>query len=255
MAPRARREARDRSAIGALLREYRRTGDPGLREQIVLAHTDLVRYLARRFADRGEPFEDLLQAAQVGLLHAVDRYDPDREVQFVTYATATIIGEIKRHFRDKTWSVHVPRRLREVNNRLMHAVEHLTASLGRSPTIEELAGDVGVPFEEAVEALEVGHAYSPVSLDAEVGAGRGEDATTLREHLGHEDPGFARLEDTQTIESVLRRLPAREQAVIRMRYYEERSQADIARELGISQMHVSRIQRDALRRLRELMVT
>lgn len=247
-----KRRARSPSAAGELLRRYAKTHDPQLREQIVLAHADLTAYLARRFAFRGEPFEDLHQVAQIGLLNAIDRFDLTRGVQFVTYATTTIVGEIKRYFRDKSWSVHVPRRLRELNNRLMRTLERLTMSLGRSPTVQELAGEVGVSLEEAIEALEVGRAYSPASLDAESSAGDDEEALPLREYVGSEDIELGRMEDRHTIEGALRRLPEREQAILRMRYYEQRSQADIAQKMGISQMHVSRLQRDGLRRLRQL---
>jgi RNA polymerase sigma-B factor len=239
------------SAIAEMLREFHLSRDAALREQIALAHTDLVRYLARKFAFRGEPLEDLTQVAQIGLLNAIDRYDPNRGVQFVTYATTTIVGEIKRYFRDKSWSVHVPRRLRELNNQLMRALSTLSATGGRSPTVAEMAQAVGVSFEEAVEALEVGRAYNPASLDADAGVGDDDDAAPLKDYIGGVDPELGRLENRHTVEDALRRLAEREQLVLRMRYYEERSQAEIARRLGISQMHVSRIQREALRKLRE----
>lgn len=243
-------KARNEQASRELLQTYARTRDRQVRERLALEYQDLARYLARKFAFRGEPLEDLVQVAHIGLLHAIDRYDPDRGVQFITYATTTIVGEIKRHFRDKSWSVHVPRRLRELNNVLMRTVEQLSAERGRSPTLQELADAVGVSFEDAVEALEVGRAYNPVSLDAEVGSADDEDAATLKDYLGGVDPNLGRMEDRHTVEAALARLPERDRTVLRMRYYEERSQADIARHLGISQMHVSRIQREALRRLR-----
>jgi RNA polymerase sigma-B factor len=247
-----RRSASAANDVAALLQEFHASRDAALREQIALTHGALVRYLARKFAFRGEPLEDLVQVAHIGLLNAIDRYDPNRGVQFVTYATTTIVGEIKRYFRDKSWSVHVPRRLRELNNQLMRALSTLSATGGRSPTVAEMAQAVGVSFEEAVEALEVGRAYNPVSLDADVGASEEDDAAPLKDYLGGIDPELGRLEDRHTVEDALRRLPDREQTVLRMRYYEELSQAEIARRLGISQMHVSRIQREALRRLREV---
>jgi RNA polymerase sigma-B factor len=234
----------------ALFVEYARTRDPAIREQLHLAHVALAAFLARRFAYRGEPLEDISQVAQLGLLQAIDRFDPEREVEFSTYATATIVGEIKRYFRDKTWSVHVPRRLRERNNALMRALDTLTGTLGRSPTIQELADVAGVSFEDAVEILEVGLAYSPASLDAEVRNAEQEEASSLLEYLGTDDPAIAHAEDQQTLEKALRRLPEREQLIIRLRYYDDYSQAEIAKRLGISQMHVSRLQRQALNRLR-----
>lgn len=252
MAARTKPGEQDREALRRLFRKHWHTRDPALREQLVLAHTGLATYLARKFANRGEPLEDIIQVAQVGLLGAVDRYDPTRGIEFTTFATATIVGEIKRHFRDKLWSVHVPRRLRELNNALMRTVEGLAQRLGRSPTIPEIAEEAGVPFEDVVAALEVGQAYSPASLDAEPAGGGDEPATSLMDYLGHEDPELGHLENRHTLEESLRSLPEREQMVLRMRYYEERPQVEIARRLGISQMHVSRIQREALRRLREM---
>ncbi len=250
MAARPRQKPRDQHVPRELFLEYARSRDPAIRERLLLAHSALAAYLARRFAYRGEPLEDLVQVAQIGLLQAIDRYDPTREVEFSTYAAATIVGEIKRYFRDKTWSVHVPRRLRERNQALMRAVDNLTASLGRSPTLPELADAVGVSFEDAVETLEVGLAYSPASLDAEVGNAEGDEPSSLLDYVGTEDPELAHTENRHTIEEALSTLPEREQAIVRMRYYEERSQSEIAQRLGISQMHVSRLQRQALRRLR-----
>ncbi len=247
------RTARSGDALSRLFRKYQRARDPAIRERLILAHSGLAKYLARKFAGRGEPLEDLVQVAHVGLLQAVDRFDPTRGVKFTTYATATIVGEIKRHFRDKAWSVHVPRRLREVNNALMQAVDRLSARLGRSPTIAEIAEHAGVSFEDAVEALEVGHAYNPVSLDAEQSRGPEEEASTLADAIGGVDPEFGRLETRFTLEAALTALPEREQTILRLRYAEERSQAEIARQLGISQMHVSRIQRTALSRLRAML--
>lgn len=234
-----------------LFLRYWHTRDPAVREELVLAYGGLASYLARKFGYRGEPLEDLQQVAQVGLLNAIDRFDPTRGMEFSTYATETIVGEIKRHFRDKTWMVHVPRRLRELNNSLMRVVDTLTTRLGRSPTIAEIAEHAGVSFEDTVEALEVGRAYNPVSLDAEVG-GAEEDAAALRDQVGVQDPALATLEDRSTVEQALQRLPQREQSVLRMRFYQELSQAEVARRLGISQMHVSRLQRDALQRMRAL---
>jgi len=249
MAGSAKREALSLESSRELFREYARTKDLEVRERLVLAHMGLAKYLAGKFAYRGEPVEDLIQVAQVGLLQAIDRYDPARGVAFSTYATATIVGEIKRYFRDKTWAIHVPRRLRELNNSLMRAVDRLSASLGRSPTIGEIAEDSGVPFEDILEALEVGRAYNPASLEADIGGDGHEDGASLSDYIGAEDPELRRTDDRHTIEEALASLPDRERTIVRMRYYEERSQVEIAKHLGISQMHVSRIQREALRRL------
>lgn len=232
--------------------QYWHTRDRGIREELALTYGGLASYLARKFAYRGEPLEDLLQVAQIGLLNAIDRFDPTRGMAFSTYATETIVGEIKRYFRDKSWTVHVPRRLRELNNTLMRVVDSLTMRLGRSPTIGEIAEDARVSFEDAVQALEVGRAYNPLSLDAETGGAGEDDAAPLRDQVGLDDPALGGLEDRRTVEVALQHLPEREQSVLRMRFYEELSQAEVARRLGISQMHVSRVQREALRRMKAL---
>jgi RNA polymerase sigma-B factor len=246
------RKAQDKAALRELFVKFAETHDPAIREELILSYSSLAAYLARKFANRGEPIEDLTQVAHIGLLKAVDRFDPTRGIEFTTYATVTIVGEVKRHFRDKFWTVRVPRRLRELNNSLMKSVESLSQRLGRSPTIPEIAEETGVPFEEVVEAFELGRAYNPASLDAELAEGDEDHGTSLMDYLGEEDQELIRLEDRHTLEDALRSLPERQHEILRLRYYEGMSQADIARKLGISQMHVSRIQREALKRLREL---
>lgn len=252
MGTRPHRKNHDRGALRERFRQFAETRDAALREELILAYGGLAAYLARKFANRGEPLDDLTQVANIGLLKAVDRFDPGRGTEFTTYATVTIVGEIKRHFRDKFWTVRVPRRLRELNNALMKSVESLAQRLGRSPTLQEIADESGVPFEEVVEAFELGRAYNPASLDAELAEGDEDHGTSLLDYLGGEDPALARLEDRHTLEEALQSLPERQHEIVRLRYYEGLSQAEIARRLSISQMHVSRIQREALRRLKEL---
>jgi RNA polymerase sigma-B factor len=252
----ARRRARrslEKNEVRALFKRYHKTRDPAAREELALAHGNLAVYLARRFSDRGEPLEDIIQVAQIGLLKAVDRYDPARGIEFTTYATPTIVGEIKRHFRDKLWAIHVPRRLREFNYTLMRAVEELSQRIGRSPTIPEIAEAMGASFDEVLEAMEVGRAYSPVSLDAEGPEGDEDHAVSLREAIGAEDQALEHLEDHATLEWALSTLPERPREIVRLRFFEDLSQAEIARRLEISQMHVSRILREALTRLRDLL--
>lgn len=252
MATRSSKSRQDKEALRELFFKFAASRDKSAREELVLAYTSLAAYLARKFANRGEPLDDLTQVANIGLLKAIDRFDPARGIEFTTYATVTIVGEIKRHFRDKFWTVRVPRRLRELNNSLMKSVESLSQRLGRSPTLQEIAEETRTPFEEVVEAFELGRAYNPASLDAEVAEGDEDHGTSLMDYLGEEDPELSRLEDKQTLEGALKSLPERQHEVLRLRYYEGLSQAEIARKLGISQMHVSRIQRDALKRLRGL---
>src|SRR5436305_9429663 len=165
--------------------EYHRTGDTGLRDQLVTAHLGLAEYLARRFSNRGEPLDDLIQVASVGLLKAVDRFDPERAVEFSTYATHTIVGELKRHFRDKGWAVRAPRRMQELYLRLGKIVSSLSQEIGRSPTIPELATEAGVSEEEVLEAMEAGQAYRFTSLDAP-SPGGDDDGEGMGAMLGQE---------------------------------------------------------------------
>lgn len=248
----ARRRARrrpDRAAVHALFLRYGATRDPEVRDALVEVFDDLAAYLARKFGDRGEPLEDLVQVARLGLLKALERYDPARGIEFTTYATPTIVGEIKRYFRDKLWAVRVPRRLRERNYALQRAMEALAQRLGRSPTLQELSMDTGVPLDDVVEALEVGRAYSLASLDADGPEGEGDQPVPL----GGADPALEQLEDRAAVQGALAALSPRSRRVVYMRFFEDLSQAEIARRLGISQMHVSRLLRQALATLRAMM--
>jgi RNA polymerase sigma-B factor len=252
--PAARRPRRSvkKAEVQALFERVGAGDDQAAREALVLTYQNLAIYLARKFVGRGEPLEDIIQVAQIGLLKAIDRYDPTRGIEFTTYATPTIVGEIKRHFRDKLWTIRVPRRLRELNYTLMRSLEELSHRLGRSPTIPELAEATRISFEEVLEALEVGRAYNPISLEAVVAQGEDDHAGSLLESLGGEDQALERLEDRASLEWALGKLPDRLREIVRMRFLEDLSQAEIARRLGISQMHVSRIHREALSRLRTL---
>jgi RNA polymerase sigma-B factor len=252
--PARRRKSRpfSRAELRRLFERYHETKDPTAREALILAHRGLASYLAAKFADRAEPHEDMTQVAQVGLINAVDRYDPSRGIEFSTFATPTIVGEIRRHFRDKLWSIHVPRRMRELNRTLMQSVDALSQRLGRSPTITELAEETGVPFDVVLEALEAGRAYTPASLDAERSEEEDSRAGGLADALGREDPDIERLEDRTTIDWALGRLSKREREIVMLRFSTQLSQSEIARRLGVSQMHVSRLQRSAIDRLRAL---
>lgn len=252
---RPRRQGRrplSRTEIRKHFERLRQTGDPSAREALIIGCQNLAIYLAGKFADRGEPLEDLIQVAHIGLINAVDRYDLSRGLEFSTFATPTIVGEIRRHFRDKLWSIHVPRRLRELNRVLMRSVDTLSQRLGRSPRIEELAEEAGAPFDVVLEALEAGRAYAPASLEAEALGEEDGRPGALLESLGREDANLERLEDRATLEWALEKLPDREREVVTLRYSKRFSQSQIARQLGVSQMHVSRLQRSALERLRGL---
>jgi RNA polymerase sigma-B factor len=222
-----------------------------LREQLVEMHLPLVRFFARRYAGRGEPFDDLLQAGSLGLVKAVDRFDPGRGLEFSTYAAPTILGEIRRHFRDRTWSVHVHRGLQELTAQVTRAATDLTQELGRAPSVPELAERVGQPEERVLEALDCAAAYTADSLEAPAGEER-----TLGETLGGEDPALGDVEMHESLGPALAQLPERERRILQLRFYGNLTQSQIAAQLGISQMHVSRLLARTLARLREqLLVT
>jgi RNA polymerase sigma-B factor len=206
----------------------------------------LVEYLARRFSGRGEPLDDLIQVGTIGLVKAVDRFDPSREVEFSTYATPTIVGELKRHFRDKGWAVRVPRRLQELNLRLGPAISQLSQDLGRSPTVAEIAKAAEATEDEVLEALDSSHAYSLISLDAKAG----EEGLSYHEQIGETDESLEALEDRLSVGPLLRRLPHRERQMLNLRFFRGMTQSEIAEQLGISQMHVSRLLAKTLATLR-----
>jgi RNA polymerase sigma-B factor len=231
-----------------LLRRYHEDGDTSAREQLIARHLPLVRALARRYAGRGEPLEDIEQVGSIGLIKAIDRFDLEREVSLATYATPNVVGEIKRHFRDKGWAIRVPRSLQELNAKMSGQIDDLTARLGRSPSVAEIAEALGTSTEEVLEALEVGSAYSTLSLDAGPG---GDDESDPMEAIGSEDEEFDRSEDRATLAPALDRLPDREREILRMRFEEGLPQTQIAERVGLSQMHVSRLIRRSLATMRE----
>ena len=233
-----------------LLRRYHEEGDLAAREQLIEQYMSLVRSLARRYAYRGEQLEDLVQIGAIGLIKAIDRFDVDRGVELTTYATPNIIGEIKRHFRDRGWSVRVPRGLQELNIQLSRLLEELTVQLSRSPTIAELAKAAEVTDEEVLEALESGRAYSSLSLS--VGASQDEEGELdPLESLGTEEPRYALTEDLAVLAPGFRVLDERERQILHLRFFEGLTQSQIAQQVGISQMHVSRLNRRSLEKIRD----
>jgi RNA polymerase sigma-B factor len=228
----------DRAYAKDLFRRFVESRDPALREELVGIHLPLVEYLARRFRNRGEPLEDLIQVGTIGLLKAIDRFDLQREVEFSTYATPTIVGELKRHFRDKGWAVRVPRRLQELNLSLNKVVAELSQEIGRSPTISEIAAKARLSEEEVLEGLDTSNAYAVISLDAPAG---GEDAPTVSEHIGSEDESLEALEYRAALGPLIAELPERERRILYLRFFRGMTQSQIAARLGISQMHVSRL--------------
>lgn len=259
-APPAKRSGSRKKSAGApyendfdrLFLEWKRTGDPQTRDRLILMHRNLVSYLARRFTDRGEMFEDIIQQGLIGLINALDHFDPKRGVRFATFATPTIIGEIRRYFRDKTWSVRVPRRLQELHQVINRKIEGLTQELDRSPTYAEIARSLNIEVEQVVEALEMTYALEPASLDEPLSSSD-EEAAPISDSIGSEDPNFEHWNEYHELKSALEQLPERQQIVLRLAYFQGYSQAEIANEIKVSPMHVSRLQRRALSQLRELM--
>ena len=233
-----------------LLRRYHEHGDLHAREQLIEQYMALVRSLARRYAYRGEQLDDLVQIGAIGLIKAIDRFDLSRGVELTTYATPNIIGEIKRHFRDRGWAVRVPRGLQELNAQLSKLIEDLTVQLSRSPTIPELAKAAGVEEELVLEALESGRAYSSLSLSQGPGQEDGEELDPL-ETLGQLEHQYEVSEDRAVLAPGFRVLDERERKILALRFFEGLTQSQIAQQVGVSQMHVSRLIRSALEKIRK----
>src|ERR671918_1468930 len=242
----------DRAEVRQLFLEYRGAseGDRArLREQLVDQYIGLVEFLARRFRNRGEPLEDLVQVGTIGLLKAIDRFDLDREVEFSTYATPTIVGELKRHFRDKGWAVRVPRRLQELHLQLSKVMSALSQELGRSPTVSEISDVTGKSEEEVLEGLEISQAYNFTSLDAPIDSGDS-SSTSFAEHLGKQDEHLENLEYRASLAPEMEKLPEREREILYLRFFKGLTQSEIADRMRISQMHVSRLLSRTLAQLR-----
>ena len=233
-----------------LLRRYHELGDLQAREQLIEQYMSLVRSLARRYSYRGEQLDDLVQIGSIGLIKAIDRFDLERGVELTTYATPNIIGEIKRHFRDRGWAVRVPRGLQELNVQLSKLVEQLTVQFSRSPTIRELAEAAGVEEEDVLEALESGRAYSSLSLSSGGSTEDGEELDPL-ESLGEIEHQYEISEDRAVLAPGFKVLDERERAILHLRFFEGLTQSQIAQQVGISQMHVSRLIRRALEKIRD----
>ena len=244
----------DKAEVRDLFRAYQsaETEEERLqhRERLVDQYIGLVEFLARRFRNRGEPLEDLVQVGTIGLLKAIDRFDLDREVEFSTYATPTVVGELKRHFRDKGWAVRVPRRLQELHLELTKTVNALGQELGRSPTVEEIAKAASISEEEVLEGLEIAQAYNFTSLDAPIDSDEG-GSTTFADQLGGEDEQLENLEYRASLAPEMEKLPERERKILYLRFFKGLTQSEIAARLGISQMHVSRLLNRTLMHLRE----
>jgi RNA polymerase sigma-B factor len=233
-----------------LLERYHHDGDRAAREALVQRFLPLARQLARRYQRGGEPLDDLIQVASLGLLKAIDRFEPGRDTAFSSFAVPTILGELKRHFRDRGWSVRVPRDLQELSVRVDRVTEELSRDLGRAPTPAEIAANIGITTEQVLEAREAAGAYRAISLDRP--RDDDEDSDGMAESMGVEDPGFGLAEDSATVERLMAALGDREREVLRLRFAEDLTQSEIGARVGVSQMHVSRLIRQAVARLREI---
>lgn len=240
----------DKERTRELFRRYKVEGDEDAREQLVMSHLNLVRFLASKFKNRGEPLDDLVQVGTIGLIKAIDRFDPERGLEFTTFATPTIMGEIKRHFRDKGWSVRVPRRLQELSAKVNQVTDELTKDLQRSPSVEEIAAALDTTVDEVLEAMESSSAYSSVPLEG-TGPGADDDAPSVIDHYATVDEDLAASDDRMVIEETVRDFSPREQEIIRMRFIEGLTQVEIACRLGISQVQVSRLLRRTLQKVQE----
>ena len=238
---------------GELFARCREHQDLAAREQLVERYLPLARQLARRYQRADEPLDDLIQVASLGLLKAIDRFDADRQVVFSSYAVPTILGELKRHFRDRTWSVRVPRDLQEMALRVDRTVTSLSLNLHRSPSVGEIAEAVDASEEQVLEALEAAGAYRASSLDAPRAGQDDEAGDSVADAFGTEEEGFDRAEERATLGPVMQRISARERAVLQLRFGEDLTQAEIGKRIGVSQMQVSRLIRQALARLRAAM--
>jgi RNA polymerase sigma-B factor len=243
-----------REEVRDIFRAYSQSTDEeerdSYREKLVDQHIGLVEFLARRFRNRGEPLEDLVQVGTIGLLKAIERFDLEREVEFSTYATPTIVGELKRHFRDKGWAVRVPRRLQELHLELTKVVGALGQELGRAPTVKEIAEAASLREEEVLEGLEIAQAYNFTSLDAPIETDDG-GSTTFADQLGTDDEHLENLEYRASLAPEMAKLPERERRILYLRFFKGLTQSEIADRLGISQMHVSRLLTRTLMRLRQ----
>jgi RNA polymerase sigma-B factor len=232
---------------------YAQTRSPEIRTALILSHQKLVYYTAYRFVGCGETLDDLIQVGCIGLIHAVDRFDPGRDVKFSSYAVPTIVGEIKRHFRDKTWHIKVPRPLQEMSLYARSAELALSIRLGRAPTVPEISGELDTSEEETLQALEISHIANTLSLDMQLDAYDGADSATLMDVIGHVDSAIHTIAAYADLQRALKLLDTLERDIIHLHFYEELSQAKIARQLGLSQMQVSRLQKRALQRLRGIL--
>jgi RNA polymerase sigma-B factor len=238
-----------REEVRRLLRDYAANHDPAVRDRLVELNSDLVHYIARRFANRGEPLEDIEQVGFLGLINAIERFDPGLENEFSTFATPTIMGEIRRYFRDRSWAIRVPRRLQENYLKVVRTEEQLRGELSRQPSVSEIGERLGLAPDEVLAALEVSPAQHTVSLESPAST-TVDEGSELGDRLGREDENLERVETAALLEQAMAHLTPRERQIMVLRFFDQLPQTEVAKRLGISQMHVSRLQRAALEHMR-----
>jgi len=242
----------DEMSTNELFAELRETDNPQLRDYLIKRHEGLVRHVGKAYQESAESYEDILAVGREGLINAVDRFDPSRGTKFATFAVPTIRGEIQRYFRDQTWGIHVPRRIQELSASARQMREEMTQQQGRPPSYADLAQKLSVSEEELIEAVEVGRQYDLVSLEASAGQDS-EEAPSYLDQAGEEDEQIEQLADQDELLSAIKQLPDRQQVILVLRFYRGLSQQEVARRLGISQMHVSRLQHKATDQLKEIL--
>lgn len=247
------KQAPNRKMVAELFREYKKTRDLKIRDRLVELHLYLVEFLARRFKNRGEALEDLIQVGTIGLIKAIDRFDLGREVEFTTYATPTIVGTLKRHFRDQKWAIRVPRRLQELNLQVNEAISQMTQDLKRAPSIAEIADYLNTSEEEVIEAMDTSKAYTLISLDSERSDENNEEFSLL-DFIGEDDKQLVSLNERASLTNAIKVLGPQEKKLLYLRFIKGLTQTEIASKLGISQMHVSRLLRRTLEILRQKMI-
>jgi len=244
-----------KAEVNGLFRDFAESRDPEIRDRLIEMHMNMPHFFANRFGKKVEQHEDLLQVATLGLINAVDRFDPTRGVEFTTFATITILGEVKRYFRDKTWSIKVPRRIKDLNVVVNQTIERLNKELDHPPTYEEVAREIGCSVEDILESREAVMSYRPVSLDKEIEGDAGDSSSSLIDMIGSIDRKIDLLSDHLSLQSGMKQLKKDEKFVIFNRYFRNMSQAEIAKAMKISQMQVSRIQASALNKLKLILGT
>jgi RNA polymerase sigma-B factor len=238
-----------RSSQADLFRCYQRDGDLHARRQLIERYLPLARSLARRYERRGESFDDLVQVASLGLIKAIDRFEPERGLNFSSYAVPTMLGELRRYFRDSGWALHVPRGMQELVLRVNGAVERLSGELGSSPSPQQIADELNLTVEEVLEALAANAAYDTAPLDTPLRS-RDDEGQSIAETFGETDDRFELIEDRTSISRALKSLPERERLILHLRFVEDLTQSEISQRIGVSQMHVSRLIRRALEQVR-----